>query len=113
MSSSPLEAPYVYFVRFWIDPTAATEILAWLDGGHIAEVVAQPGFLWAQRYRLEQDAPDGWHAYAMIYGLTSKAALEEYFKNPIHAKFKRENARFQTSMRTERMWGALDFTHKA
>ena len=86
-------------------------LLAWLDGGHIAEVVSQPGFRWAKRYRLEQDAEDGWHAYAMIYGVDSKTALEAYFVNPIHEKFKRENARFTASLRTDRMWGATDFSH--
>jgi hypothetical protein len=109
--TTPLDAPYVYFVRFWTDPNAEPALLAWLDGGHIAEVVAQPGFLWARRFRLEQDAPDGWHAYVMIYGVASKAALEAYFVNPIHEKFKRENAQFQATLRSERMWGAADFAH--
>ena len=107
--NQPADAPYVYFVRLWIDPKIEAELFAWLDtGGHTLDVISQPGFLWAKRYRLEQDAPDGWHAYVIIYGLDAKASLETYFKNPIHEKFARERVRFDTRMRSERMWGGLE-----
>ena len=33
-------------VRFWVAPEAEAQVRAWLEGGHVAEVVSQPGFLW-------------------------------------------------------------------
>ncbi len=70
-----MDAPVVFIVRFWIKPGAQDTVLAWLDGGHIAEVVGEPGFLWARRYRLDAESGDGWPAYAMIYGLASMEEL--------------------------------------
>ncbi len=101
-----LDAGYFYIVRFWVAPEAEARLLAWLDGGHTAEVVAQPGFLWARRIRLEETDSLGWRAFASIYGLESKAALDAYFKNPVREKFAREQAPFAGVMRAERSWGA-------
>jgi hypothetical protein len=104
-----MDAPVVYAVRMWLNPVGGEKVIAWLDGGHHAEVAAQPGFLWAKRYRLAQNAEDGWHGYLMLYGLKSQAALDAYFKSPIHEKFSRENKPFLPLIRTDRVWGALDF----
>lgn len=103
------EAPYVYFVRLWVDPRIEAPLLEWLDaGGHVRDVIGHPGFLWARRYRLAQDADDGWHAYVMLYGLESKARLETYFANAeSQARFRRERAPFEAGLRMDRMWGAL------
>ena len=49
-----MTAGCLYLVRFWARPDAEAEVLAWLDGGHIAEVLRQPGFLWARRAALEE-----------------------------------------------------------
>jgi quinol monooxygenase YgiN len=107
--TQPASAPYLYVVRVEVDPQIEAGLLAWLDtGGHVREVVSQPGFLWAQRYKLAQDAHDGWRAYLMLYALESKAALDAYFANPIHEKFARERARFDAGLRTDRVWGAFD-----
>jgi hypothetical protein len=100
-----LDAPYHYIVRFWVAPAAEVRLLSWLDGGHTAEVVSQPGFLWARRIRLDETDSLGWRAFTTIYGLESRAALEAYFKNPIREKFAREQAAFADVMRAERSWG--------
>ncbi len=104
-----MNAAYFYIVRYWVTPEAEARLLAWLDGGHTAEVVAQPGFLWARRVRLEETDSLGWRAFTTIYGLESKAALDAYFKNPIREKFAREGAAFADVMRSERSWGAQEF----
>ena len=62
-----LDAAYYYIVRYWIAPAGEARVMAWLDGGHIAEVAAQPGFLWARRIRLEETDSLGWRAFANIY----------------------------------------------
>lgn len=107
-----MESPYLFAVRCWIHPDTSADLIAWLDGGHLAEVVSQPGFLSAKRYRLAQDADDGWHAHLMLYTVESKAALEAYFANPIREKFSRENAKFGEKVRTDRIWGALEYEHQ-
>lgn len=98
----------VYLVRVWINPKVEKDVLAWLDGGHTADVVGQPGFIEAHRYRLEQDAPDGWHAYVNLYVLESRQALENYFNDAkLHERFGRERAGFNDAIRTERSWGLV------
>ena len=105
-----MDAPYMYFVRFWVHPTEGKPVIDWLDKGHIADVVAEPGFLWARRVRLEQDAPDGWHGYIMYYGLESKAALDAYAASEAPKRFAAERKPIEHLMRTERTWGATDFS---
>ena len=55
----PMDAPYLYVVKFWFHPDGAATILHWLDSKHMAEVTAQPGFRWSRRVRL---APCLWVA---------------------------------------------------
>ena len=103
-----MDAPVLYAVRIWLDPAHRARVIAWLDGGHQAEVTSQPGFLWSRRYRLAEDAKDGWHAYVALYGLRDRGALDAYAKNPIREKFARESAPFEKVMRIERFTGMLD-----
>jgi heme-degrading monooxygenase HmoA len=94
-------------VRFWVEADAEARLLAWLDGGHVAEVVGQPGFLWCRRLRLEPK--DGLKGYAMIYGIESRAAFEAYDNNAqLKDKFARERAPFERHMRIERFAGEVD-----
>ncbi len=43
-----MDAPVVYVVRYWVAPEIEQELIDWIDGGHLQEVVDQPGFLWGQ-----------------------------------------------------------------
>lgn len=104
-----MDAPFVYVVKFWISPEGADAILHWLDSKHTAEVVAQPGFLSVRRVRFEEDAPDGWRAYLMIYGLESREALMRYFESDAPKRYAQERKRFEQYLRTERGWGPVDF----
>jgi len=104
-----MDAPFVYIVRFWVHPDSHGRLMAWLENGHMAEVVAQPGFLWVHRVRLAQDADDGWTAHMMIYGLDSQRSLEAYFASPLPAKFATERKPFEHHLRMDRAWGAIDF----
>jgi Domain of unknown function (DUF4286) len=108
------EVGALYMVRFWIRPDALDAVLGWLDGGHIAEVVETPGFLWARRVRLtnEEAADDGWPGYAMIYGVESLDALDAYFKSDAPGRFAAERAEkgLDALMRVERDWGVVEFT---
>lgn len=103
------ESSYHYIVRYWVAPTAEARVLAWLDGGHTAEMAALPGFLSARRVRLAEVDALGWRAFCTIYAIESKAALDAYFKSPIRDKFGREAAAFADMMRVERSWGAVEW----
>jgi hypothetical protein len=94
-------------VRFWVAPQAASAVLGWLDGGHVAEVLRQPGFLWCKRIRLEK-AADGWAGFSQIYAIESKAAFDAYNTSPVMEKFKRERAPFEKQMRIDRFFGQVD-----
>jgi len=108
------DAGAVYMVRFWIRPDAIDTVLDWLDGGHIAEVVEGPGFLWARRVRLanEDAADDGWPGFAMIYGAENLEALHSYFKSDEPARFAKERAEkgIDELIRVERDWGVVEFS---
>lgn len=102
-----MDAPIYYVVRFWTKPQGGDAVIRWLDERHMAEVAGQPGFLWAKRIRLEQDADDGWHAHLNIYGVESRAALERYFASADRARFNEEAKAYKDVLRAERSWGAL------
>ncbi len=102
-----MDAETIYAVRVWVDPAASERLLVWLRHPHIADVVAQPGFLWARCIRLEQDAEDGWHAFMMLYGVESLSALDRYFENPIGKVFAEQRKAFEGQLRMDRAWGNM------
>ena len=97
------DANFFLVVRFSIEPQAVADVMRWLDGGHVAEVLRQEGFLWCKRLRL------GRHEFAMLYGIESRAAFEAYESNSaLKAKFARERAPFEKHMRIERFSGEAE-----
>lgn len=107
-----MDAPAVYIVRFWIKPGHERAVLDWLDGGHIADVVKQPGFRYARRFKLEEPDQDGWPAYAMIYGVESLAALKEYFESEATKRYaaEREALGLSPLLRMDRNWGVTELS---
>ena len=96
------DANFFLVVRFSIEPPAVADVMRWLDGGHVAEVLRQKGFLWCKRLRLGRDE------FAMLYGIESRAAFEAYEANSaLKAKFARERAPFEKHMRIERFSGEV------
>jgi hypothetical protein len=96
------EPGFFMVVRFRVAPEAQAGLLGWLDGGHIAEVLRQPGFLWAKRISV------GEHEFAMIYGIASKAHFDAYEANkPLKDKFARERAPFEKHMKIDRFAGQV------
>ena len=97
------EAKYFLVVRFSIEPHAVADVMRWLDGGHVAEVLRTPGFLWCKRIKLDGGG------YLMLYGIESRAAFEVYEANTeLKAKFARERAPFEKHMRIERFTGEVE-----
>ena len=61
-----MHAPVLYMVKAWVSPDGGERYLRWLEEKHMAEVIREPGFLWAQRCRLEQvpDEPGSQHVHS-------------------------------------------------
>lgn len=101
-------AGFFLIVRFSIEAGHESSVLAWLDGGHVAEVLSQPGFLWCRRIKTDSGG------YLMLYGIESRTAFERYERNKeLKAKFARERAPFEKHMRIERVTGEVDKTYAA
>jgi len=104
------EAKFFLVVRFWIAPGGAGQVMRWIEGGHVAEVMRQPGFLWMRRLKIPELDATGWSAHAMIYGIASKPDYERYMANEaLHAKFSKEREPFAAKLRIERFAGEVDF----
>ena len=89
------DAKFFLVVRFWIAPGGEPPVFRWLEGGHIAEVLRQPGFLWVRRLRIAETDATGWSAHAMIYGIESRAAYDSYMRDTsLQARFKNEREPF-------------------
>ena len=102
------EAQFFLVVRFWIAPGGEEPVMRWLDGGHLADVMRQPGFLWVRRLSIAETDAGGWSAHAMIYGIESQAHYHEYMANhALHAKFAREREPFMSKLRIERFAGEV------
>ena len=108
MPDASSASKFFLVVRFWVAPEAEEAVLGWLEGGHVAEVVEQPGFLWCKRLKLEPK--DGWRGYSMIYGIESRVAFDAYNGNrQLMAKFAAERAAFEAKMRIDRFFGEVDY----
>ena len=103
-----MSARVLYFVRVWVSPDGGQRYLDWLERKHMAEVIREPGFLWAKRCRLEQADERGWAGYLLVYGLESRDALERYLRSPARERFWRELEPFNDIHRGERFWGTVD-----
>jgi hypothetical protein len=97
------DAKFFLTVRFSVEPQAEAGLLRWLDGGHVAEVLRQPGFLYCRRLKTKPGE------YMMLYGIESRAAFEAYEGNQeLKARFARERAPFEKHMRIERFVGEVE-----
>ena len=103
------EPKFYLVVRFWIAPGGEPQVMRWLDGGHMAEVARQPGFVWARRLRMAEKDATGWSAHALLYAIESRQHYEQYLANKeLHNRFNRERAPFATKLRIERFAGEVD-----
>ena len=104
-----MDAPVLYMVRAWVSPSGGEGYLRWLETKHMAEVIKEPGFLWARKCRLEQTDDKGWQGYLLIYGLASRAALDAYLQSPARARFWKELEPLNDVHHAERFYGSVDF----
>lgn len=106
-------APVLYFVRAWVSPDGGQRYLDWLESKHMAEVIREPGFLWARKVALEQADDAGWAAHLLIYALATRADLDAYLASPARERFWKELEPLNAVHRSERFWGTVDFAPAA
>lgn len=104
-----MTAPVLYMVRAWVSPNGGERYLRWLEDRHMAQVIKEPGFLWARKCRLEQTDDKGWQGYLLIYGLASRAALDAYLESPARERFWKELEPLNDVHYAERFYGSVDF----
>ena len=99
---------YMYVVRFWIAPEAREQIMEWLTGGHIRDVVGYPGFLWCRSMDLGERDDKGWHAFAMIYGIESEERFRAYQTDKLlQQRFVEQRKDFAYQLRIDRFAGEV------
>ena len=103
------EAPVMYLTRYWLSPDGGKTFLKWLEEIHIADVLAQPGVLWARKIALDQADEQHWTSILIVYGFQSRDELNNYLSSQTRADFWREIEVFEEVQRSERIWGEVDF----
>ncbi len=68
----------LYMVSGEIAPDVEAAWDAWNTEHHLPDVLREPGFLRARKYRLEGDTADGWKRWLIVYEMESREALEAY-----------------------------------
>lgn len=98
-------AETLYVVKVWVDPSRGQAYIDWLKGGHVAEVAAVPGAIWARLVELDERADDGWLGFMALYAFESKHALEAYQKSDLFRSFAPIYKKFEGLFRVERATG--------
>ena len=94
----------VYLVKAEVAPEAERAWDEWNTRHHIPEVLREPGFVRASKYRVEGGAAaDGWVAYWVLYEAESREALEAYLRGEAVARLRADHAgRFGSVVRLSR-----------
>lgn len=99
-------AKAIYTVIAWVPPEVEADYLAWLDGGHIAEVAAQPGFLTGRRIALTQTDAEGRRGHMIIYEIASQHDLDVYMTSADRQRYLAYSKKF-AGLHAERLDGVV------
>ncbi len=90
-----------YIVEIEVDPAAEAPWFRWEVDEHIPEVLAEPGFLDATFYRIDDGG--SWPRYQVLYRLESREALDAYLSGEAVQRLRKEAmARYGSVMRITR-----------
>lgn len=110
MTHPPVDAPVFYMVRSWVSPDGGQDYITWLETKHMADILAQPGVMWARKVDLDQADEKHWGSVLLVYGFESRDALNAYLASPARKSFWVELEEFNDVHRSERFWGDVDFS---
>ena len=92
-----------YVVRVEVAPDSERAWNDWNTARHIPEVLAEPGFVRATKWRAEGAAKNGWVEYWIQYELESREALEAYLTGDAVKRLRNDQlARFGPGVRLSR-----------
>ena len=93
----------IYAVKVEIDPADEYTWDEWNTRHHIPDVLAEPGFVQATKYKL--DTPEGeWSQYLILYELDSRESLDAYLNGEAVIRLRADHyTRFGNSSRLSRM----------
>jgi antibiotic biosynthesis monooxygenase (ABM) superfamily enzyme len=103
------DAPVFYMVRSWMKPEGGQDYIRWLETKHMADILAQPGVLWARKIDLDQRDEEHWSSVLLIYGFDSRDSLNAYLASPERKAFWTELEELADVHRSERFWGDVSF----
>jgi hypothetical protein len=93
----------LYGVMVEVDPKEEAAWNEWHTRQHIPDVLAQPGFLHATKYRLDTTNGD-WSQYLTAYELVSREALDAYLQGEAVSRLRADHyAHFGHCTRLSRM----------
>jgi len=93
----------VYCVIVDVSPQAEVDWAEWNRRHHIPEVLDEPGFIRAKRYRADT-SPGEWPRYVIAYELSSREALDGYLNGPAVARLRADHTqRFGVVTRISRL----------
>ena len=102
------DVPVFYMVRSWVSPDGGQAYLDWLERKHMADILSQPGVLWAPRINLDQADDRHWKSILLIYGFVSRDALNTYLASPSRQSYWEELEQYADVHTSERYWGDVD-----
>ena len=71
-------ARVLYMVTIEVSPESEARWDSWHSEHHVPDLLAQPGFLGARKFRDPDEGKDGWARYLVLYEVESPEALAEY-----------------------------------
>lgn len=86
-----MSAPVIYQVLVQVAPEAERSWDEWYAGQHIPEVLRQPGFVRAVKYRCEPSGSAAWPEHVTQYEVASRPELESYLAGDAVARLRREH----------------------
>lgn len=92
----------IYIVKVEVDPVDEATWDEWNTTRHIPDVLMQPGFLRATKYKLDSDSE--WPQYLILYELDSRASLDKYLQSEAVIRLRADHySRFGSSTRLSRL----------
>jgi quinol monooxygenase YgiN len=92
----------IYAVTIEVDPAAEKAWDDWNTRHHIPDVLKEPGFLRATKYRLRPSG-EGWPAYVVHYELENEAAVDAYLAGEAVVRLRNDHlSRFANVTRLSR-----------
>ena len=93
----------IYAVKVEIDPVDEYTWDEWNTRLHIPDILAQPGFIRATKYKLDTRAGE-WSQYLTLYEVDSRESLETYLNGDAVVRLRADHySRFGSSSHLSRM----------